>query len=632
MSHKLFARSHIVTLMTLLALTACGKNMHVGIGGAAKGTDNGKPGTIDASKQSNDAKNDGSKTDLKADLVSKDPVAKKAAQDALYSGQLHPYSKFDLSELVSKRPYLNAADEANAVRVIGEPSAMDKDSGLGFVKDSNLVFRAIVPVPKKEDIKSILNFELELKGLRLFDRNGSELKSTDLSEQVLCIADSKICSGSVPSADADKQNMNPEFWDASTFANDEFSKIVLDQVLNYGKNGAVFESSKPIVLDMKKLFGLEKLSPGELIDWIYANSTEYAEPGYRKFRFVMGNNLFLEAGTLHLQFESSLKVDEVPGKLKNGETDAQFNPLSANTSLESVPAADGANAAASPSPTPEATPSPTPEATPAPTPESTPAPTPAPTAAPTAAPTVTPPATEEKPVAGATVLNKTAESSVVVKSTAPVTVNTEEQPAAEQPVAEEPAAERPAAVDLEPIKTVGLGEIALPQISLNLPSTLPLIVIQQKAGEPELQMKLDSTRLTFALNKASILANGKQKLIATAALLKQNAASIEKVKVLGRTDKTGQPAYNLDLSKRRALAVATILYRSGVAKNKLKPTGLGEPKVSSCDPKQLCSQDRRVDIEIKLSDSLSAKEKNAVIQALNAGLQQIWKDSVVKSN
>jgi|GEM_PF-2646143 len=580
-----FSHRSIALMLAVFALTACGKNMHVSL--------KDKP-TQDLQAKATD-KDTGKKSDADVD-------ANIGANDAVQTdGELQPYSKYDLSELGPK------IGKVNPIREIGDPSLIDQSTQIGFTRDSSLVFRAIVPVPSKANIQSILNFELVLKGLRIYDPKGSSLKERDFSGQNLCIADTALCSDQVANAD------------------DEFAKVKAEKILDYGQNGAVFEAkgeNGSISLDLKKVFHLESLSTAELVDWIYANSTEYAEPGYRKFRFVMANNVFLESGQLLLQFESAQPVDQVAGEPKHGSTDAQFDtssgqqssltdvPMKKTQDLSIVSDANG-NSATIPA---NAVPS---DAIPADA---------KPGVKVEAKPSVK---VEAKPNIHADASIATVET----QSSAPIkpSIDANAKPSVKVTPVVASTVKKPITViaPLAPIETVKTITIETPKITANV---LPLIVIQQKAGEPELQLNLDGSRLLFALNKASILADGKARLIATAGLIHGHSDVVQKVKITGHTDKTGRPEYNRDLSKKRAQAVAEVLFQSGIEKAKLALRGVGEPTISSCDPKQDCPQDRRVDIQIKLNDDLTVSQKNAAIQDLNQGLLKIWKNSVVKSN
>ncbi|MCX7302347.1 MAG: OmpA family protein [Rhodobacterales bacterium] len=71
------------------------------------------------------------------------------------------------------------------------------------------------------------------------------------------------------------------------------------------------------------------------------------------------------------------------------------------------------------------------------------------------------------------------------------------------------------------------------------------------------------------------------------------------ITVLGHTDNTGTAEYNLDLSQRRAQAVASVLISSGVAANRIRVTGMGENQpIATNQTAEGRAQNRRVEIVI----------------------------------
>lgn len=72
-----------------------------------------------------------------------------------------------------------------------------------------------------------------------------------------------------------------------------------------------------------------------------------------------------------------------------------------------------------------------------------------------------------------------------------------------------------------------------------------------------------------------------------------------RVNVIGHTDNTGEAAYNLDLSQRRATAVSSVLINAGVAPTRIISAGRGEdqPIASNLDAAGR-QQNRRVEIII----------------------------------
>ena len=72
------------------------------------------------------------------------------------------------------------------------------------------------------------------------------------------------------------------------------------------------------------------------------------------------------------------------------------------------------------------------------------------------------------------------------------------------------------------------------------------------------------------------------------------------MQVIGHTDSTGEAAYNLQLSQRRAQAVANILIAGGVPAQRIAAGGQGETQpVASNDTAAGRAQNRRVEIIIR---------------------------------
>lgn len=78
----------------------------------------------------------------------------------------------------------------------------------------------------------------------------------------------------------------------------------------------------------------------------------------------------------------------------------------------------------------------------------------------------------------------------------------------------------------------------------------------------------------FDWDQASLSARARQ-IVATAAEAAKSA-TLTRILVEGYTDRSGSPAYNLRLSRRRAQAVAAELVRRGVAETEITVRGLGE--------------------------------------------------------
>ncbi len=105
--------------------------------------------------------------------------------------------------------------------------------------------------------------------------------------------------------------------------------------------------------------------------------------------------------------------------------------------------------------------------------------------------------------------------------------------------------------------------------------------------------------IRFGHNSDKIDARSNKNLDATANLLKKQPGNIIVVK--GYTDSLGDPNYNIDLSQRRAQAVADALKARGVAEENLSAVGYGASHpVAPNATAQGRAQNRRVELEIKV--------------------------------
>ncbi|WP_068713868.1 OmpA family protein [Vibrio tritonius] len=131
-----------------------------------------------------------------------------------------------------------------------------------------------------------------------------------------------------------------------------------------------------------------------------------------------------------------------------------------------------------------------------------------------------------------------------------------------------------------------------PQVA---PEPIPEPVPQTKWVVKEHGLKNDQG--LFELNSAKLTADGKDAfnpLVAT--LLKYPEAQAT---ITGYTDSTGSEKYNLQLSKKRAQAVANYLIESGVNPDKLTVNGLGEKDpIATNKTLDGRKQNRRVEITI----------------------------------
>ena len=105
--------------------------------------------------------------------------------------------------------------------------------------------------------------------------------------------------------------------------------------------------------------------------------------------------------------------------------------------------------------------------------------------------------------------------------------------------------------------------------------------------------------IRFAHNSDKIDARSNKNLDATANLLKKQPGNTIVVK--GYTDSLGDPNYNIDLSQRRAQAVANALKARGVAEENISAVGYGASyPVATNTTAQGRAKNRRVELEIKV--------------------------------
>ena len=103
--------------------------------------------------------------------------------------------------------------------------------------------------------------------------------------------------------------------------------------------------------------------------------------------------------------------------------------------------------------------------------------------------------------------------------------------------------------------------------------------------------------INFKVNSDEIQGDSPKDIRQTAKALRKYPDA--KVKVVGYTDSIGEADYNLDLSKRRAQAVADLLIKDGVPAANVTAIGMGENNpIASNNTAAGRAQNRRVEIEI----------------------------------
>ena len=105
------------------------------------------------------------------------------------------------------------------------------------------------------------------------------------------------------------------------------------------------------------------------------------------------------------------------------------------------------------------------------------------------------------------------------------------------------------------------------------------------------------SNITFATDQSAVQPQFNQTLVSVALVLKKFDKTL--VDVSGHTDSQGDDAYNLELSRKRAIAVATILANQGIVQQRFSITGRGEQSpIASNGTEQGRAQNRRVEIQL----------------------------------
>ena len=111
-------------------------------------------------------------------------------------------------------------------------------------------------------------------------------------------------------------------------------------------------------------------------------------------------------------------------------------------------------------------------------------------------------------------------------------------------------------------------------------------------------LKQEFKHVLFGYNKTTPKSNSYGTLDHVAYILKKNSNT--SCLIEGHTDSTGQEAYNLDLSKKRANTVKNYLEGKGVAPSRLRVRGLGDTKpVATNETAKGRQENRRVELSIK---------------------------------
>lgn len=145
-------------------------------------------------------------------------------------------------------------DKNEALQAFSEYDMNELKTGL---TEGELLRRATMQIPPKEAVSEVKSLKLTLKNVKV----------KDITKTAICIIETEC---------------HP-----------------LTEQMVKGDN---------VELDVMDVFGVSKKTDLEKMDWIYANSTEFARPGYRKFRFSFVGLDSLEGGELVLQVGTNEKL------------------------------------------------------------------------------------------------------------------------------------------------------------------------------------------------------------------------------------------------------------------------------------------------------------------------------------
>ena len=105
------------------------------------------------------------------------------------------------------------------------------------------------------------------------------------------------------------------------------------------------------------------------------------------------------------------------------------------------------------------------------------------------------------------------------------------------------------------------------------------------------------SNITFATDSSTVQPQFNETLVSVGLVLKKFNKTV--IDVYGHTDSQGSDSYNLELSQKRATAVATILASQGVDQRRFYITGKGEEDpIASNGTESGRAQNRRVEIQL----------------------------------
>lgn len=115
-------------------------------------------------------------------------------------------------------------------------------------------------------------------------------------------------------------------------------------------------------------------------------------------------------------------------------------------------------------------------------------------------------------------------------------------------------------------------------------------------------------KVLFGFDQADLSANARTNLDKLTNILQKYPDT--NIEIIGHTDSKGTDSYNLDLSRRRSIAVSTYLRNHGVSSSRLIAKGMGETDpVASNDTEEGRSQNRRVEFVITANEKMKEEAK-----------------------
>lgn len=558
-------------------------------------------------------------------------------------GALEPFSVFDVQD--------KSIQPANPSLAGNHPFTQIGRADDGYVTDSNVLFRAIHRLPNAKDVLYIKDLKLVLKGVTRFSPKG---ESKGLEGQVLCLL-ANAGQGQHHCLGVKPEKANPEFWkgDAknSELKADALSQIPLEEELAdlSDASGKVFgpKSNQDIVVDLLAAFkvscdpALEKTDLKALeacgqkqVAWLESVSSVFSvKTGHRKFRFSLAPQTYVNEGHL-LMFvgfkDPNAKIPEAATltvqDYTQGPSDGEIAVLNQVAQVHMDPTSPEDRSAVTP---PQEISTKAPELK-------------VPANLSPAAPAAASEANGDVSPATVDGIQTGRHQNVRLDSAVPQQISEEaiqnhlnrvrgSLPKIEAaPASETPAAETPALEKIEP-QTERANPAAAVQAPIVLPAPVVVIVQNpaQDAQKADIKLDLYDLVLKFKVNEAAIAKKDLVKLKATAQLLNDSEKYLDRLFLIGHTSVTGSKEFNQVLSDKRANAVKYQLIKKFGLRATVAASGVGSPKVSSCAPVRECDRDRRVELKIRLSESLKTAsadpvELERIRNNIADALRQIW--------